>query len=54
MHARHALRDSDGIRNLLRHLTKALAHLGAEPTTETRDLADRLRDDLDNQPPHPA
>ncbi|MEH1129477.1 BTAD domain-containing putative transcriptional regulator [Micromonospora sp. CPCC 206061] len=43
MHARHALGDRDGIRNLLRALTKALADLDAEPTQDTIDLATRLR-----------
>jgi DNA-binding SARP family transcriptional activator len=43
MHARHALGDSDGIRALLRALTKALADLDAQPTQDTIDLTTRLR-----------
>ncbi|MEU9742549.1 transcriptional regulator [Micromonospora chersina] len=39
MHARHALGDADGIRTLLRALTKALADLDAEPQSETIALA---------------
>jgi DNA-binding SARP family transcriptional activator len=43
MHTRHALGDHDGIRNLLRALTRALANLGAEPSDNTVELADQLR-----------
>jgi DNA-binding SARP family transcriptional activator len=46
MHARHALRDAEGIRALLRALTKAIADLDAEPAEATVELAARLRDDL--------
>lgn len=42
MHARHALADPDGIRTLLRALTKALADLDAEPQEETIELAHTL------------
>ncbi|MER7006307.1 LysM peptidoglycan-binding domain-containing protein [Dactylosporangium sp. NPDC000555] len=47
MHARHALGDADGIRTLLRALTKALADLDAEPQEDTIALATRLRNSLD-------
>ncbi|MFI7609542.1 transcriptional regulator [Micromonospora sp. NPDC049366] len=43
MHARHALGDPDGIRTLLRALTKALVDLDAEPQEATIALASRLR-----------
>ncbi|MEU7779194.1 BTAD domain-containing putative transcriptional regulator [Micromonospora parva] len=46
MHARHALGDPDGIRTLLRALTKALADLDAEPQEDTIALATRLRNSL--------
>jgi len=46
MHARHALHDADGIRTLLRALTKALADLDAEPEEETTALATKLRTSL--------
>jgi DNA-binding SARP family transcriptional activator len=39
MHARHALADADGIRTLLRALTKTLADLDAEPQENTVALA---------------
>ncbi|MGW4294294.1 transcriptional regulator [Micromonospora chersina] len=42
MHARHTLGDADGIRTLLRALTKALTDLDAEPEEETIALATRL------------
>ncbi|MFC7279105.1 hypothetical protein ACFQS1_34520 [Paractinoplanes rhizophilus] len=47
MHARHALADADGIRTLLRALTKALADLDAEPREDTIELANKLRTSLD-------
>ncbi|MET8354668.1 transcriptional regulator [Micromonospora sp. NPDC005206] len=47
MHARHALGDADGIRTLLRALTKALADLDAEPQEDTIALATQLRNSLD-------
>ncbi|HET6478685.1 MAG TPA: LysM peptidoglycan-binding domain-containing protein [Actinoplanes sp.] len=47
MHARHALADADGIRTLLRALTKALADLDAEPREDTLELANTLRTSLD-------
>ncbi|MEV0811200.1 transcriptional regulator [Micromonospora sp. NPDC050200] len=47
MHARHALGDADGIRTLLRALTKALADLDAEPQEDTITLATQLRNSLD-------
>ncbi|WP_309140681.1 BTAD domain-containing putative transcriptional regulator [Micromonospora sp. M51] len=47
MHARHALGDPDGIRTLLRALTKALADLDAEPQEDTIALATQLRSSLD-------
>ena len=47
MHARHALHDADGIRTLLRALTKALADLDAEPEEETTALATKLRTSLE-------
>lgn len=43
MHARHALGDADGIRTLLRGLTKALADLDAEPHQDTITVAQQLR-----------
>ena len=49
MHARHALRDADGIRTLLRALTKALADLDAEPAEATAELAGKLRASLEQQ-----
>jgi DNA-binding SARP family transcriptional activator/nucleoid-associated protein YgaU len=49
MHARHALRDPDGIRTLLRALTKALADLDAEPHEDTITLANQLRNSLDGK-----
>jgi DNA-binding SARP family transcriptional activator len=48
MHARHALHDADGIRNLLRALTKALAELDAEPGEDTLELARQLRNSLEH------
>ncbi|MFJ1540425.1 transcriptional regulator [Micromonospora chalcea] len=51
MHARHALSDADGIRTLLRALTKALADLDAEPQEDTITLATHLRASLDEKPP---
>ncbi|MFG1766870.1 transcriptional regulator [Micromonospora sp. NBRC 107095] len=47
MHARHALGDADGIRTLLRALTKALADLDAEPQDDTITLAAQLLNSLD-------
>lgn len=49
MHARHALGDADGIRTLLRALTKALADLDAEPQDDTRTLAAKLRTSLEQR-----
>jgi two-component SAPR family response regulator len=49
MHTRHALADHDGIRNLLRALTRALADLGAEPSDDIIEIANRLRQGS-NQP----
>lgn len=49
MHARHALGDADGIRTLLRALTKALADLDAEPQDDTLALAAKLRTSLDEK-----
>ncbi|MER5338578.1 transcriptional regulator [Micromonospora sp. NPDC002717] len=46
MRARHALGDADGIRTLLRALTKALADLDAEPQETTITLASQLRSNL--------
>ncbi|MER7475418.1 transcriptional regulator [Micromonospora sp. NPDC000018] len=46
MRARHALGDADGIRTLLRALTKALADLDAEPQEATVTLASQLRSNL--------
>ncbi|MDR6318593.1 BTAD domain-containing putative transcriptional regulator [Actinoplanes couchii] len=43
MRAHHALGDSDGIRTVLRALTKALTDLDAEPDPKTIDLANQLR-----------
>jgi hypothetical protein len=43
IHARHALADADGIRTLLRALTKALADLDTEPREDTIELANKLR-----------
>ncbi|NUS56372.1 MAG: transcriptional regulator, partial [Streptomycetaceae bacterium] len=49
MHARHALGDADGIRTLLRALTKVLSDLDAEPQDETRTLAAKLRTSLEHK-----
>ena len=49
MHARHALHDADGIRILMRALTKALADVDAEPAEETIALAAQRRVDLDQR-----
>jgi hypothetical protein len=49
MHARHALSDADGIRTLLRALTKALSDLDAEPHEHTITLANELRNSLDDK-----
>ena len=49
MHARHALHDADGIRALLRALTKALADLDAEPAETTTELAAKLRTSLEQR-----
>jgi hypothetical protein len=49
MHARHALRDADGIRARLRALTKALADLDTEPAETTVDLASHLRAGLEGR-----
>jgi DNA-binding SARP family transcriptional activator len=49
MHARHAIGDADGIRALLRALTKALADLDAEPDETTVELAAKLRTSLEQQ-----
>ncbi|MFY1703055.1 transcriptional regulator [Micromonospora sp. WMMA1923] len=49
MHARHALGDTDGIRTLLRALTRALADLDAEPQADTIALADQLRISLQEE-----
>ncbi|WP_238454855.1 hypothetical protein [Micromonospora sp. ATA51] len=46
MHARQALADADGIRTLLRALTKALADLDAKPQGETIALATQIGDSL--------
>ncbi|MER7992377.1 hypothetical protein [Micromonospora chalcea] len=46
MHARHALGDANGVRTLLRALTKALADLDAEPQEETIPRATQLDDSL--------
>ncbi|MCZ7423787.1 BTAD domain-containing putative transcriptional regulator [Verrucosispora sp. WMMA2121] len=43
MRARHALGDTDGIRTLLRALTKALADIDTEPQEDTITLATQLR-----------
>ena len=44
-----ALGDADGIRTLLRALTKALSHLDAEPREDTITLANTLRNSLDDK-----
>jgi two-component SAPR family response regulator len=49
MHARHALRDADGLRVVMRALTKALADIDAEPSEETNALYQRLRASLDQR-----
>ena len=48
MHARHALGDADGIRTLLRALTRVLADLDAQPSEDTIALAARLGAELDH------
>ncbi|MDX5461243.1 LysM peptidoglycan-binding domain-containing protein [Micromonospora tulbaghiae] len=47
MHARHALGDADGIRTLLRALTRVLTNLDAQPSEDTIALAARLGAKLD-------
>lgn len=49
MHARHSLGDADGIRTLLRALSKSLADLDAEPQEETIVLATQLRTSLERR-----
>jgi len=49
MHARHALHDADGIRALLRAITKALSDLDAEPDDTTVELAAQLRASLETR-----
>ena len=49
MHARRALGDADGIRTLLRGLTKALADLDAEPHQDTVTTANQLRTSLNEK-----
>jgi DNA-binding SARP family transcriptional activator len=49
MHARHALHDADGIRALLRAITKALSDLDAEPADATVELAAQLRASLETR-----
>ncbi len=49
MHARHALGDADGIRALLRAITKALSDLDVEPDEATVDLAAELRTSLERR-----
>ncbi|MEV0899881.1 BTAD domain-containing putative transcriptional regulator [Actinoplanes sp. NPDC049802] len=49
MHAHHALDDPDGIKTLLRALTKALLNLDAEPSEETITLAGQLRNSLNHR-----
>ncbi|MCW3818975.1 LysM peptidoglycan-binding domain-containing protein [Micromonospora sp. DR5-3] len=46
MHTRHALGDADGIRTLLRALTRALTDIDAEPQETTIALANQLRNSL--------
>jgi hypothetical protein len=46
MQARHALGDADGIRTLLRALTKTLADLDTEPDHTTTKLAHELQAQL--------
>ncbi|QDY09489.1 transcriptional regulator [Micromonospora sp. HM134] len=46
MHARYALGDADGIRTLLRALTKALIDLDTQPHDDTITLATQLRTSL--------
>jgi DNA-binding SARP family transcriptional activator len=49
MRARHALNHADGIRTLLRAITKALGDLAAEPDEATVELAARLRASLETR-----
>lgn len=49
MHARHALGDADGVRTLLRALSKSLADLDAEPRDDTIELANTLRTSLETR-----
>jgi DNA-binding SARP family transcriptional activator len=49
MRARHATGDGDGIRHLLRALTKALSDVDAEPGEDTIELARQLRASLGNK-----
>jgi len=49
LHARHALRDADGLRIVMRALTKAMADVDAEPSEETTTLYHRLATGLDQR-----
>jgi DNA-binding SARP family transcriptional activator len=49
MQARHAVGDTDGIRGLLRALSRALADLDAEPSEDTIALASQLRAALEHR-----
>ncbi len=49
MHARHAIGDADGIRTLMRAITKALSDLDAEPDDTTVELAAQLRASLETR-----
>ncbi|MEV4544676.1 transcriptional regulator [Micromonospora echinaurantiaca] len=50
MRVRHTLGDADGIRTLLRALTKALADLDAQPQEATITLASQLRSNAADRP----
>lgn len=54
MHARHALGDTDGIRTLLRVLTKALADIDTEPQETAITLANQLCSNLAKGEHHQA
>jgi hypothetical protein len=49
LHARHAVHDRDGLRVIMRALTKALADLDAEPSEETIAQYERLRASLEER-----
>jgi DNA-binding SARP family transcriptional activator len=49
LHTRHALRDSDGLRIVMRALSKAMAEVDAEPSEKTTAIYHRLANGLDQR-----